>query len=142
MKYTHEEKPGIVNWVYLGLAYIILSNIPPIAAWVYFVIYLMKSWIFPFPYRYFVLSGLSVIMIAASVTAFFGLIKMKFWTKMVTFIVISSNACLSIYLLFTQNVANTMIILVIDTLLLFLAYKVYTSEPLEIYLSSPRSDSK
>ncbi len=123
------KKTNIISWAYLGLIYLLLHNI--------------LSFSFSTASLYLLLP---IIMIVVSIIAIFGLIKKTSWARTVIFIAIGVEACrevfAAIYMHFfipSQEVLVGMIIspLIYGVLLLFLAYKIYTSESLKDHLSSP-----
>ncbi|MCU7936216.1 MAG: hypothetical protein KZQ99_15300 [Candidatus Thiodiazotropha sp. (ex Dulcina madagascariensis)] len=121
-------KASIVIWAYIGLGYILLSNILDI------VIYL-----FQMPDTFPLISS---VVFAAATIAIFGLMKRTSWARMIAFSVVVVEVLLMLGMsIYFQRVMPEMGInfltssLVFDVPLLFLAYKIYSSEALKIYLS-------
>ncbi len=122
-------KPSIVVWAYVGLAYILLNKIMDVG---YFF---RASNYFPF---------LTMAVLVVTTVAVFGLVKRTSWARMVASSIIAAEVFLMLYTsMFLQSVmledeSHYFLIssLVFGVPLLFLAYKIYTSEPLKIYLSN------
>ncbi len=144
-------KPSIVNWAYIGLACLLLSNILGSVSTINYI-YIMSS---DEDFLYSpVLLIISVVIIAVSTIAVFGLVKKNSWARIVTSSVIGVPAILLLGMLgmniyhtsITSTPAtpsNLLIVLsVFGASLLLLAYKLYTSESFKNYLSKPQSKFK
>ncbi|MCU7920766.1 MAG: hypothetical protein KZQ95_20785 [Candidatus Thiodiazotropha sp. (ex Epidulcina cf. delphinae)] len=121
-------KASIVIWAYIGLGYILLSNILDI------VIYL-----FQMPDTFPIISS---VVFAAATIAIFGLMKRTSWARIIAFSVVVVEVLLMLGMsIYFQRVMPEMRInfltssLVFGVPLSFLAYKIYSSEVLKIYLS-------
>lgn len=122
-------KPRIIIWVYLGLSYILLTNMLDI------VIYSSQGKPGNFPV-------ITAAIFVAATFAIIGLIKRASWARIITLVVVVvevlSTIGISIYF---QSVMPDMgfnlltSFLVFDGPLVFLAYKIYTSEAFKFYFS-------
>ncbi len=92
---------------------------------------------------------LLAVIVIASIVVIIGLIKVASWSRVAAYITIGITAIegigMHIFFIVTtersiENLLQTFIIF--DILLLFLTYKIYTSEPLKIHLSKPPLNSK
>ncbi len=129
-------KPSIVNWGYLGLGYVLLNNVSAIGSSVQ-TLFERNSVFIEYPI-------LQIIIIFLSVAALGGLVKETPWARVISVIAIGLDTLLAfsmsmfVMIVSKGNYTNSLIwSLVVGIPLLFLAYKIYTSEPLKIYLSKP-----
>lgn len=133
-------KPNILYWTYLGLGYLLLDNI--LEMWGYFREVGNDTDALYVP-----------VIIVATIVAIIGLVKRVAWAKIVAFVAIGVDIFLTlgltIYLVVVGLIDNAGEVaqLLVSSLtfsipLLFLAYKLYTSEPLKIYLSKPQLSSR
>ncbi len=137
-------KPSIVNWAYVGLVFLWLSNMQSVVSTFNYVMTSNDDFVYS-P----VLSIISVVIIVVSTVAIFGLIKKYLWARIVAYSVIGVQAFLmlgmmgsNIYLTSTTPLPVSpsgflVVFSVFGIFLLFLVYKLYASEPLKLYLSKP-----
>ena len=121
-------KPRIINWTYVGLAYVLLNNTLTVA-----LAFQPPGNVTPyFP---------SIIIILA-VVAIIGLLKAAPWSRIVALVVLCIQALSTIsasihFAMYAGGSLTDIFVssLIFDVFLLFLAYKLYTSEPLKYYLN-------
>lgn len=142
-------KPSIVNWAYIGLACLLLSNILGTISTLYYIMFSNDDFVHS-P----VLLIISAIIITVSTIAVLGLLKKSSWARIVAYSAVGVQAFLmlvmlgiNIYYAITTPVpvgppGFLIVLLVLGVSLLLLAYKIYTSEPLRIYLSKPQLSSR
>jgi len=146
-------KPGIVNWVYTGLAFILLNLMLGILNQMEAVDFYITGVHFDFHELDDSGGGyipvLSAIVLIVATVAAFGLVKRTSWARIVTFSIVAFEGLLILVvngflLLVLGSIDKPPVLsrqfitsLVVGIPLLFLAYKIYTSEPLKIYLSKP-----
>lgn len=125
-------KPSIVNFIYFGLGYLVLSSSIQIMS-------LFEQPSLTALYN----ASLSIVICFASIVAIFGLVKKHSWSKPTSYIVIGFQAILTIGVGIYFSLTNTEIgmAMLIPALsfglpLLFLAFKIYTSKPLAEYISN------
>ena len=149
-------KPSIVNWAYIGLVYLLLNRMLDII-----VRYLNFR-----DYGFISSPVLSIVIIIVSTVAVFGLVKKISWARIVTFCIIGVQGFLTIrgtiimsaikrssdfmstikrspdLFIILNFISGVIVPLAIGVSLLLLAYKLYKSEPLKIYLSKPQPKFK
>ncbi len=155
-------KPSILNWIYLVLGYLVLDTILQVVGgfqyafkpgndnsffdFSIFPVTTATAFYFPiFP----------IITAAASIVAIIGLTRKMAWAKIIAFVVIVVDRFIalsfSVYVYLASDdvkeitdilMSSMMSSLIFSIPLLFLAYKIYTSEPLKIYLSRPQLNSR
>jgi len=149
-------KPVVVNWAYIGLAFIALNKILGVVHMLeivnfyitipHFDIYTPSS----DDNRHIPVFS-SFVLVVVTVAAL-GLRKRTSWARMVTFSILSVEGFLilgTVLLMLTYDVriymdgdSQIILALIVGIPLLFLAYKIYTSNPLKIYLSKPQPSSR
>jgi hypothetical protein len=126
-------KPKILVWIYLALAYVLLNNSLQAIVVIQNGVFTLLS------------PALSIVIIVATLVNIIGLVKMMSWSRIVACLVISiqaSGTLLTGIHYFIENSAGInlesilMSTTIIELLLLFLAFKIYKSEPLKVYLRS------
>ena len=122
-------KPSIVNWTYIALGWVLLNNaLTVLLAFQNSEITLV---IFPGP------------IIVASIFAIIGLMRVAPWSRIVSIIVITVQSTSTFFASLQYHItAETGIedlvtsSIIVDMLLLFLAFRLYSSESLKKYLSN------
>jgi len=94
----------------------------------------------------------SVIVVVGPMVAIIGLARRKSWARIITVVIIIVDSLMEINLAVAMlyiflpgtilELIRPLISLLISISLLFLAYKIYTSKPLKVYLSKPQPDSR
>lgn len=86
-----------------------------------------------------------ILLVAASTVSIIGLARKAVWVRVVIFVTIGVGILMSLgptaYHIFTtpeEVVPSIISAAILNIPLLFLAYKIYTSEPLKIYLSNEK----
>ncbi len=130
-------KPSILIWIYLVLGCFVLdAGIGSLGS--SFLQYTIID------------DSFRLIFAAMSIAAIIGLSRRVAWAKIVAFIVIVADRIittgLSTNLYLTFDIEGMALLLASSLIfsipLLFLAYKIYTSEPLKIYLSKSQPSSR
>lgn len=122
-------KPGIVIWAYIGLCAIFMNNMPGVAAYFFHV---HEN----FPTLSF---GIGI----GTIAAIFGMVEKTAWARMAAFgvvvVEVLSQLGMGIYLqrMMQDEVGNGILIssLAYSAVFSVLAYKLYSSEELDTYLS-------
>lgn len=128
-------KPKIVNWIYVGLVYVLLDNVLS-AISNYLIMHEMSDYFVRAPY-------INIITAVLAVTAVVKLIRKSLWTRIVSigaiFMQILSGLGISIFIFLVNKgeIASGQLFplfIILDIPLIFLAYKIYSSDPLKVYL--------
>jgi uncharacterized SAM-binding protein YcdF (DUF218 family) len=124
-------KPKIIVWIYLALVYVLLNNVLQAIVVIQNGVFTLLS------------PALSVIIIVVTCVAIIGLVKMMPWSRIVACIVIGIQASGTLVTGMQYFIENSegislenilMSSIIIEFLLLFLAFRIYTSKPLKDYL--------
>ena len=125
-------KPKIVNWAYLALGYVLLNNILHVI-----FVYQIGNFTLLSP-------ALSVFFAIASIVACIGLVKVAPWSRIVACIVIGVHAIgtilTGVHFVIDAGAEISMAdmlmsFIIVDFLLLYLVYRLYSSQPLKNYLN-------
>jgi hypothetical protein len=154
-------KPNIIKWTHLALAFLILTNLLNIIYHPFFIFRYSASFDLILPT--IIVSGdssssghsmtqevsfwnypiLPFVIVITGIITVIGLIKSAPWSRVAAYVLIGVAAIegigASIYFVVSgkDSIADQLHTLIIfDILLLFLAYKIYTSKPLKDYLSN------
>jgi hypothetical protein len=128
-------KPSIVNWIYVGLVYVLFDNVLS-AISNYLVMHEMNNYFIRAPY-------IDIISAALAITAMVKLIRKSLWTRIVSIgaicLQILSGLGISIYIFLVskgeiESGQLFPLFIILDIPLIFLAYKIYSSNPLKVYL--------
>ena len=159
-------KPSILKWIYVALGFLVLTNTLLVVYHPIFISSYSSFFdpvmptitangnsitdadrvrmagnysVNPLDYPIF-----PVVIVIASIVVIVGLIKMASWSRIAAYIVIAASAieCVGMHMFFVLTTELSMAdllrtFIVLDILLLFLAYKIYTSAALKVYLSRP-----
>jgi hypothetical protein len=124
-------KPKIIVWIYLALVYVLLNNVLQAIVVIQNGVFTLLS------------PALSLIIIVVTCVAIIGLVKKMQWSRIVACIVIGIQASGTLVTGIHYFIENSeginlenilMSSIIIEFLLLFLAFRIYTSKPLKGYL--------
>lgn len=134
-------KPSIVYWAYLGLGFLLLDNILNIISVFQIKTYEKDAGFIGYPI-------LQILIVLLSIAAIGGLVRRVSWARVASLVAIGAETFhmfgMSIYIFFSskgEEVSLLMTSLLFGIPLLFLAYKLYSSKPLRIYLFKLHKES-